>query len=96
MFVASLRAFLRFRFLEGFLEVDLSGATLSVPGRRRSSLPRGVPVLRRRRIVGDIARLVDAAHALQPRLKGLTFGTLFGLLASSGLRVGEAPLPDRE
>ena len=38
----------------------------------------------------DIARLVDAAHALQPRLKGLTFGTLFGLLASSGLRVGEA------
>jgi integrase len=38
----------------------------------------------------DIARLVDAAGALQPRLKALTLGTLFGLLASSGLRVGEA------
>jgi integrase/recombinase XerD len=38
----------------------------------------------------DITRLVDAAHALQPRLKALTLATVFGLLASSGLRVGEA------
>ncbi len=38
----------------------------------------------------DITRLVDAANALQPRLKALTLGTLFGLLACSGLRVGEA------
>lgn len=38
----------------------------------------------------DIIRLVDAANALQPRLKALTLATVFGLLASSGLRVGEA------
>ena len=38
----------------------------------------------------DITRLVDAAKDLRPRLKGLTLGTLFGLLASSGIRVGEA------
>lgn len=37
----------------------------------------------------DIARLLDAANALRPRLKALTLGTLFGLLASSGMRVGE-------
>jgi integrase len=38
----------------------------------------------------DITRLLDAANALQPRLKALTLATLFGLLAASGLRVGEA------
>jgi integrase/recombinase XerD len=41
-FVAGLRAFLRFCFLEGLMDVDLSQATLSVTGRRRSSLPRGI------------------------------------------------------
>jgi site-specific recombinase XerD len=41
-FVAGLRAFLQFGFLEGLLDVDLSAATLSVTGRRRSSLPRGI------------------------------------------------------
>jgi integrase/recombinase XerD len=41
-FVAGLRAFLRFCFLEGLVGVDLSQATLSVTGRRRSSLPHGV------------------------------------------------------
>ena len=38
----------------------------------------------------DIARLLRAARRLQPALRGLTLETLFGLLASSGLRVGEA------
>jgi integrase/recombinase XerD len=41
-FVAGLRAFLRFCFVEGLLEVDLSQAALPVTGRRRSSLPRGI------------------------------------------------------
>jgi integrase/recombinase XerD len=41
-FVAGLRAFLRFCFLENLMPADLSEATLSVTGRRRSSLPRGV------------------------------------------------------
>jgi site-specific recombinase XerD len=41
-FVVGLRAFLRFCFIEGFTEVDLSQAALPVTGRRRSSLPRGI------------------------------------------------------
>ena len=41
-FVAGLRAFLRFCFVEGLVELDLSQAALSVTGRRRSSLPKGI------------------------------------------------------
>ena len=41
-FRAGLRAFLRFCFTEGLLDVDLSDAALAVTGRRRSSLPRGI------------------------------------------------------
>jgi integrase len=41
-FVAGLRAFLRFAFLEGLTTADLSEATLAVTGRRRSPLPRGI------------------------------------------------------
>lgn len=41
-FVASLRAFLRFCFVEGLIEIDLSQAALPVTGRRRSSLPLGI------------------------------------------------------
>lgn len=41
-FVAGLRSFLRFCFIEGLVEADLSQAALPVTGRRRSSLPRGI------------------------------------------------------
>ncbi len=41
-FVSGLRAFLRFCFVEGLLETDLSRAALLVTGRRRSSLPKGI------------------------------------------------------
>lgn len=41
-FVAALRAFLRYCFLEGLLGADLSGAALAVTGRRRSPLPHGI------------------------------------------------------
>lgn len=41
-FVAALRALLRFCFIEGLTDVDLSQAALPVTGRRRSSLPRGI------------------------------------------------------
>jgi integrase len=41
-FVAGLRSLLRFCFVEGLVEVDLSQAALPVTGRRRSSLPRGI------------------------------------------------------
>lgn len=41
-FVAGLRSFLRFCFVEGLVEVNLSQAALPVTGRRRSSLPKGI------------------------------------------------------
>jgi len=41
-FVAGLRAFLRFCFIEGRMPVDLSQAALPVTGRRRSALPQGI------------------------------------------------------
>jgi integrase len=41
-FVAGLRAFLRFCFLEGRVGADLSAAALAVTGRRHSSLPKGI------------------------------------------------------
>jgi site-specific recombinase XerD len=41
-FVAALRAFLRFCFLEGLTGTDLAGAALAVTGRRRSLLPQGI------------------------------------------------------
>jgi len=41
-FVAGLRSFLRFCFLDGLVGTDLSAAALAVTGRRRSSLPRGI------------------------------------------------------
>lgn len=41
-FVAGLRSFLRFCFVEGLVAVDLSQAALGVTGRRRSFLPRGI------------------------------------------------------
>lgn len=41
-FVCALRSFLRFCFIEGLVEVDLSQAALAATGRRRTSLPRGV------------------------------------------------------
>lgn len=41
-FVAGLRAFLRFCFIEGLVNSDLSAAALAVTGRRRSSLPKGI------------------------------------------------------
>ena len=41
-FVAGLRSFLRFCFIERQMPVDLSQAALPVTGRRRSPLPRGI------------------------------------------------------
>ena len=41
-FVAALRAFLRFCFLEGLTGADLAGAALAVTGRRGGPLPKGI------------------------------------------------------
>jgi integrase len=38
----------------------------------------------------DIDRLLAGAHALQPALRAATMHTLFGLLAVTGMRIGEA------
>lgn len=38
----------------------------------------------------EITELLAAARQLQPRLRGVTYETLFGLLAATGLRVSEA------
>ena len=38
----------------------------------------------------DVRRLLDAASALRPAFRAATFETLFGLLAATGMRIGEA------
>lgn len=44
----------------------------------------------------DIGRLLDGARALRPPLRAATYEALFGLLAVSGMRVGEAVGLDRD
>jgi integrase/recombinase XerD len=44
----------------------------------------------------DIGRLLDGARALHPQLRAATHEALFGLLAVSGMRVGEALGLDRD
>src|SRR5438552_2460423 len=55
-FVAGLRSFLRFCFIEGQLPVDLSQAALPVTGRRRSPLPRGISKATARALLGGCDR----------------------------------------
>ena len=79
-FVAGLRSFLRFCFLEGLVESDLSQAALSVTGRRRSSLPRGITQADAAALLGSC----DRRSALGRRDYALII-TLLRL----GLRAGE-------
>jgi integrase/recombinase XerD len=79
-FRAGLRAFLRFCFTEGLLEIDLSGAALAVTGRRRSSLPRGIEPQAARALLGTC----DRRTALGRR----DYAVLITLLRL-GLRAGE-------
>jgi integrase/recombinase XerD len=44
----------------------------------------------------EIARLMTGAHALTPALRAATFETLIGLLATTGMRIGEAMNLDRD
>lgn len=44
----------------------------------------------------DICRLLQSARALRPPLRAATYETLFGLLATCGMRVGEAIGLDRD
>jgi len=52
-----------------------------------SAVPRPVPYLW---ADADVQALLTAAHQLTPPLRGETLGVLFGLLAASGIRIGEA------
>ena len=79
-FVAGLRSFLRFCFVEGLVEVDLSHAVLPVTGRRHSSLPRGIST-------ADARALLDCCD----RRSGLgrrDYAVIITLLRL-GLRAGE-------
>jgi integrase/recombinase XerD len=87
-FLAGLRAFLRFCFIEGLCAKDLSAAALSVSGRRRSSLPRGIAASDARALLHSCDRrtaLGRRDHALLVTLLRL------GLRASevAGLRLDD-------
>jgi site-specific recombinase XerD len=79
-FVSGLRAFLRFCFLEGLVESDLSQAALVVRGRRESLLPRGISSADARALLGSC----DRRGALGRRDYALII-----LLLRLGLRRGE-------
>ena len=79
-FVAGLRAFLRFCFIEGLVEVDLSKAALSVTGRRRSSLPRGIST-------ADARALLDCCD--RRSALGRRDYAMIIMLLRLGLRAGE-------
>lgn len=79
-FVSGLRSFLRFCFLEGLLEADLSQAALVVRGRRASLLPRGVSPV-------DARALLDSCD--RRRVLGRRDYALILLLLRLGLRRGE-------
>ena len=75
-----LRAFLRFCFVEGIVETDLSPAALVVRGRRASLLPRGISR-------ADARALLDSCDRRDP-LGRRDFALLI-LLLRLGLRRGE-------
>ena len=79
-FVAGLRSFLRFCFMEGLLEVDLSQAALPVTGRRRSTLPRGITKADAAALLGSCDRRVAVGRR--------DYAVLVTLLRL-GLRAGE-------
>jgi integrase len=55
-YVAGMRVFLRFCFVTGLVQVDLSQAALPVTGRRRSLLPRGISKADARALLGSCDR----------------------------------------
>ena len=72
-------------------------STPAARSRRSSCLPaskhRPIPYLYRD---GEVVALMAAARGLRPPLRAATFETLIGLLACTGLRIGEAIHLDRD
>lgn len=79
-FVAGVRAFLRFCFIEGLIGADLSAAALAVTGRRRSSLPRGISQ-------SDALSLLRACD--RRRSDGRRDYAILVMLVRLGMRAGE-------
>lgn len=79
-FVAGLRSFLRFCFVEGLVGTDLAAAALAVTGRRRSPLPKGISGV-------DTAALLDSCD--RRRSDGRRDLAVLLLLLRLGLRAGE-------
>ncbi len=79
-FVAALRSLLRYCYVAGLIEADLSGAALAIAGRRRSSLPKGVSTAGARALL----RSCDRRTALGRR----DYAVILSLLRL-GLRAGE-------
>lgn len=79
-FVAGLRAFLGFCFVEGLVGTDLSAAALAVTGRRRSLLPKGIG------LEGAVALLRSCDRR---RSDGRRDYAVLLLLLRLGLRAGE-------
>ena len=79
-FVSGLRSFLRFCFVEGLVESDLSQAALLVRGRSSSPLPRGISRADARALLGSC----DRRQALGRRDYAIII-----LLLRLGLRRGE-------
>jgi integrase/recombinase XerD len=85
--LAIARGFARYlRALDPATEVPPAGV---FPTRRH----RPTPFLWSQR---DVCRLLQGARALRPALRAATYETLFGLLATCGMRVGEAVGLDRD
>ena len=80
-FVVALRSFLRFCFIEGLVEADLSPAALTVRSRQRSSLPRGISRADAEALLGSC----DRRRAIGRR----DFAVIITLLRL-GLRASEA------
>lgn len=76
-----LRCLLRFLFVEGLTERDLSGAVPSAPDRRLNSLPKAVDA-------DDVARLLDSCD--RETVAGRRDFAMITVLSRLGLRAGEA------
>jgi site-specific recombinase XerD len=97
-FVAGLRAFLRYCFVEGLVDTDLSEAALAVTGRRRSPLPQGISPAQGRALLGSCDRRTalgrrDYAIILSLLRLGLRRSELAGvMLEDLDWRAGEVAI----
>ncbi|MBA2471945.1 MAG: tyrosine-type recombinase/integrase [Pseudonocardiales bacterium] len=79
-FVVALRAFLRFCFIQGLVPADLSAAALTMTGRRRPGLPKGISRAEAMALLGSCDRRRSA---------GLRDYAVLVILLRLGLRAGE-------